>query len=602
MVKTGADRRPSSGRRVARRIAVATLAAAVAGGLAAGWVGVRGTNARDHLQRAAGLVQLLRQQVETGDAGAPPTLAALQAETRAARSNTGDPGWRFAGRTPVAGDDLAAVRTVAVALDELAHNGLPPLVEVAGQLTAAALAPKHGRIDLRPLQAAAPRIAAADAAVRLARSQVATIPLDGVVPRLREAVVELRQGLDRAAAITATAARSAALLPPLLGAHGRRTYLVLFQNLAEVRATGGMPGAYVVIGADRGAVRIVDQGSASALRTFARPVLPLDGNLRALYSDRLGKFPADVNFTPHFPTAARLAREMYRRRSGRTVDGVLATDPVALSYVLRTIGPVAVPGGTTLTAGNAVRVLLSEAYAGALGPVEQDNYFSAAAKATFGALMRRPVDPAAVLAQLAKAAGERRLLLWSAVPAEQAVVTGTVLDGTLPETDGATPTVGVFLNDGTGAKLSYYLRHSAELTVAGCRPDGRLDLRLRVTLRSTAPRSGLSPAVLGIALAGEPYTIRTNVLLVSPTGGGVVRVRMGGRPVAIGAGEEQRRAVGVVTVDLRPGATRTLEATLVSGIPPTGWGPTVTPRLRTTPGIGPARLSVRSADGCRIAR
>jgi hypothetical protein len=48
---------------------------------------------------------------------------------------------------------------------------------------------------------------------------------------------------------------------------------------------------------------------------------------------------------------------------------VLATDPVALSYLLAVTGPVTVPGGQTLTATTAVRELLSDAYRTLTGPV-----------------------------------------------------------------------------------------------------------------------------------------------------------------------------------------------------------------------------------------
>ena len=160
------------------------------------------------------------------------------------------------------------------------------------------------------------------------------------------------------------AARSTALLPPMLGASGPRTYLLLFQNPAELRATGGMPGAYVVIRADRGKIDITDQGTAAGdLGAFDKPVLELAESDQLLYGERLGIYPADVNLTPDFPTAGALVREMYRRRTGRLVDGVLATDPIALSYLLAMLGTVPVRGGTDLTAANAVSVLLSKAYA-----------------------------------------------------------------------------------------------------------------------------------------------------------------------------------------------------------------------------------------------
>jgi len=367
-----------------------------------------------------------------------------------------------------------------------------------------------------------------------------------------------------------------------------------------------MPGAFVVVEADHGAVRIVDQGTAAAtLRTFDAPVLPLSEDLSDLYTDRLGRFPADVNLTPDFATAAGLAREMYRIRTGRTVDGVVATDPVALSYLLRATGPVTPPTGAPLTADTAVRMLLSEVYLTMPAPEQQDAYFAGAARAVFDALIGRRADPRLAVLALARAAEERRLLMWSANPAEQEEIGRTVLAGALPAEDGAAPTVGVFLNDGSGAKLGYYLTHAAALTVGACMEDGTRELRLRVELGSTAPSSGLPPSVLGLGLSGAPYTLRTNVVVFSPVGGAVVDATLDGAPLELGTGVEQARAVSVATVDLPPGVRKTLDMTILTDVlPPAGAGSgagvaePMRPVLRTTPGITPWALRVTPGPAC----
>jgi hypothetical protein len=565
------------------------------------WVGARAVSARDHLLRAATLMRELRAQLEDVDS-AERTLNELQRATHAARSETQGPGWWLGAHTPFAGDDLAAVSTVAAALDDLAHDGLPPLVETAGMVNAGAIAPKGGRIDIGPIQRAAPHLAVAHAAVARARDRIAGISTGGLVAPLRSAVTDLLGDLQRTAKTIGIAARSTALLPPMLGVGGPRTYLVLFQNSAEVRATGGMPGAYVVFRADRGKIDIADQGTAAAdLKMFDAPVLKLAASDRALYSDRLGKFPADVNLTPDFPTAGALAREMYRKRTGRTVDGVLATDPVALSYALRAIGPVPVAGGPDLTAANAVRVLLSEVYARDVSSADQDRYFGAAARAVFHAVVHRRLPATKLMVQLARAAGERRLLVWSAHPAENALLAGTVLTGVLPAEDGTRPTVGIFLNDGSGAKLGYYLTQAAELRVVPrCRPDRRREMTLRVTLGSVAPASGLPPYVLGLGLSGDPYTVRTVVSIYSPTGGALGATALDGRPVPFGSGRSRHRAVGIVAVDLKPGTRRTLEVGLVTGkLPAAG---TVAPHLWTTPAVTAWKQSVGSAHRCPMSR
>ncbi|HET9517491.1 MAG TPA: DUF4012 domain-containing protein, partial [Actinoplanes sp.] len=364
----------------------------------------------------------------------------------------------------------------------------------------------------------------------------------------------------------------------------------------EVRATGGMPGAYLVVRAADGRVTIVDEGVAAALVAYDRPVLPLDADDLALYSEKMATFPGNVNLTPDFPTAAALAREMHRRRTGRTVDGVLATDPVALAHLMRAIGPVQVPGGDRLTAANTVSALLSRVYAERT-PEEQDRYFSAAARAIFQALLTRPVAPGALLAALARAAGERRLLVWSAEASENARLAGTVLAGVLPADAPARPTVGVFLNDGTGAKLSYYLAPAASLQVTDtCRRDRRRELRLRVSLRSTAPAKGLSRSVLGLERGGAPYTVRTLVSVYGPTRGALESMAVDGRPSAFGSGRDGRRRVGVLTVDLRPGQSRTIEATLLTA--PIDDAAEVRPQLRTTPLVTPWKQSVGTSNRC----
>jgi uncharacterized protein DUF4012 len=581
-----------------RPAALAALIVVSLGAAGAGWGWHRVTGCRDHLQHAAGLVVRLRDQLQQVDPAATRTLARLQAETRAARAQTRDPLWALGIRLPAAGRDLRAVRTVAAVLDDLATDGLPQLVATAGLLGAGSLTPVHGRLDPTPLRLAAPQLTTAATALAGARERVAGIATAGLRATVRAAVVQLEGELGRAARTARTAAYGATLLPPMLGADGPRDYLLLVQNLAEVRATGGMPGAYLVLRADRGAIRLVDQGTAADdLRSFTAPVLTLAESDRRLYTDRLGIYPADVNLTPDFPTAATLAREMYRRRTGRTVDGVLATDPVALSYLLRVVGPVTVPGGPRLTATNAVRVLLHDAYAG--HGVDQDRYSAAAAKAVFGALIGRPVPAAGLLGALVDAAGERRLLVWSAHPAENGLLGETVLAGALPASDGASPTVGVFLNDGSGAKLGYYLTQSAKLSVTpGCRADRRRELNLRFTLGSTAPRAGLSAQVLGLGLAGDPYTTRTNLSIYSPTGGAITEMRLDGAARSFSAGSDRRRAVGILTVDLAPGARRTLDVRLLTGGPAGGEGTTVTPRLWTTPGVADWPRTIESTDGC----
>jgi Protein of unknown function (DUF4012) len=566
--------------------------------LGVGWVGLRGAQASGHLGTAAHLFVQLKQQVESGDAGsAKRTLASLRRETDAARDETAGPAWSIGTVLPKVGDDMAAARTIAGALDLLADDALPPLLDAATGLESAVLAPEHGRIDLAALQRAAPSIAKADAVIRTVRARIAAVPTKGLDARIATRIPELLTALQRAEQLAGPAGRAMSLLPSMLGANGKRTYLLMFQNLAEMRATGGMPGAYIVIQADHGEISVVDQGTATGLRTFATPVLTLDPDLVDLHTERIATFPADVDLTPDFPTAATVMREMYRLRSGRTVDGVISADPVALSYLLQATGPVPIAGHAQLTAGTAVRQLLNDVYLRMPDNATQDAYFSEVARAVFNALFAQHGDPRAEVAALARSAGERRLLMWSAHADEQAEIATTVMAGTLPTDDGAHPTVGVFLNDGTGAKLGYYVRRSVSLATAGCLEDGTRELRLTVTLTSTAPKTGLPVSITGLALGGPGNVVRTNVMIYSPTGGSAVDTRLNGAETDVGLGVEKGRVVSVVTVDLAPGQTATVETGLITGALPASAG-ALTPRLVTTPAVTPWTTIIKPGPAC----
>ena len=179
-------------------------------------MGFRGWQARAHLVNAAGLARELSTQVLRGDLDrAQRTLAALQEQAGAARTATGDPSWGVARHVPYAGDDMAAVRTIAVAIDDLARQAFPALLRT--DLTT--LVPTEGRLDLARLRAASADLTAADAAVRRSRAGLDAVPAEDLVSQLGTAL-RVAYG-DRPAGRTDRGGRPAGrVLPALLGADG----------------------------------------------------------------------------------------------------------------------------------------------------------------------------------------------------------------------------------------------------------------------------------------------------------------------------------------------------------------------------------------------
>jgi hypothetical protein len=570
-----------------------------------GWVAWRSYQAYSHLQAASVQVSTLQQQLtddtSIDEAATMATIERLQGQAAAARAAVDDPVFRSATVLPFVGPNLDAVRQVSLTVDSLATQVMPSLLDVALTLRPAELAPTEGTINLEPIQRISPLLQQADDAVQQAGRTMAGIDRSAVLAPVGDAVLTLWRKLDQAAEVTEPGARIARLLPPMLGASAPRTYLVVFQNPAEPRATGGIFGSFAVVTADHGKVTIVEQGAASrTMGQFDPPAAGLTPKEQDLYGAKMARFPQDVNFSPDYPTAAKLFAEMYRQRSGITVDGVLAVDPVALSYTLDGAAPIDVGDGVTITAKNLVPVLLSTAYASFDTPDQSDRdaFLARATGKVFSELTSGGGKPRSILDGLRRAADERRVLIYSADPAEQADIAATGVSGAL---DQATdhPSIGVFLNDGTEAKLGYYLHNEVHVTNGDCGTDGRRELVVRVVLHYDAPADGLPHYVTGAA-TDRANTLRTNVLVFAPVGGGLINeTQRDGAPVAIDRGEDHSREVGSVTVELLPGASTQLTFTVLA--PPNVDGVTndVAPNLVLTPGVTPWVSSVDRYRECR---
>jgi hypothetical protein len=540
------------------------------------WIGVRGWQARTALTTAIPQVEELQRQVLSGDLdGAQVTLDALQLRTERARSLTSDPIWRIAAHLPWVGRNLSAVGGVARGVDDLADLVMPPVVASSGRLDLSALRPVKGRIDLAPLEAIAPMVAKASDAAALVSTGLDTINTDGLLDLIAGPVMDVQDRVRDLALTMRTGDRAARLLPPMLGADGPRRYLLLLQTNAELRATGGLPGAMTVITADDGVIQVADQVTAGGMPRYDEPVIDLAAEDTALFSDRLGRYMGDVNLTPDFPTAAAVTWEMWRRDTGEELDGVLATDPVALSYLLGATGPVDDGMGGQLTAADAVHVLLSAAYERYPEPTDQDAYFQGVAVNVFNAFVTGAGSPAAAMPALARAAGEHRLLVWSAHRDERAELAGTVLAGTMPteqvaDVAGSTSAVGVFFNDGTGSKMDYYLDTDVELVGSRCEA-GTIVYTVRATVASVAPADGaasLPAAVTGLGTHGVPKgSIGTNIVVLGALDGLVTSVMRDGHQLGVAAYTQGDRPAAVVTVELAPGESAMLEFELTDPVP-----------------------------------
>ena len=430
---------------------------------------------RSSLLDARAELQAMGEDFDVGDQKAAAE-SARRADDATSRADwhTHTPVWWASQLLPGIGDDVEAVRTVSAGAHDLTDGVLLPMVDAG--LTPDQLKPQDGRIPIEPLSRAADVLA--DAAPRLADADESAGRLEtsGLIGPVEGPVEELQTLLSGAARVARAAGVAAEVLPSMLGEEGERTYLVVFQNNAEVRATGGMPGSMVKLTARDGQLEMGRSFTPSDLADGTR-VLPARAYELELFQPRY-VVTARPTFNPDFPRNGELFAAFWKNSGRPAIDGVVSVDPVALSYLLDYTGPIAVGDRAQLTSDNAVEVLLRDSYE-ELDYKEQDEFFAQAARKIFNTVIRANGSPVELVSALARGIDERRVAVWSAHPEEQGPLAGEDIANELPQqTD--RPEIGVYVNGDKGDKLGYYL-HS-QVTVSASCSDGSQTITVDVTL------------------------------------------------------------------------------------------------------------------------
>lgn len=266
--------------------------------------------------------------------------------------------------------------------------------------------------------------------------------LGNAAPVLREAVddlayvdardlpFELRAQFIRThSLITALTDQSSMLAPynawlyDFLGFDGSRRYLVLFENDAELRATGGFTGSFALVDVNRGIATVVEmppQGTYAVqgqLVDFVASPDPLH-----LINSRW-EFQ-DANWFPDFPASAKKAASFYERAGGPTVDGVIAFTPAFGEKLLDLFGPLELNGAENLTVtSDNFRAIAQRTYDGMGEDAAAPKQILVDLVPAFFAKLSQenPRELAVPLARMIlEALKEKYLLLYAADPAQQA--------------------------------------------------------------------------------------------------------------------------------------------------------------------------------------
>jgi hypothetical protein len=579
------DGLPTSGHRWPRRLCwLAPIAVLILGAM---WLVLTAFLARDNLEAAKEEASSLTSLVRDGRiAEARSMIDSLQTHADRAHRLTTGPAWFLASNVPLLGEPLHTARGLSAATDQLSAQALRPLVDLADSVNPASLRRGGDQINIAALTTAEPGLGKIRDSLVQIQAQVSTLPASGWANSVNSARTDVLGQLDGLTRTVTAAHDAARILPVMLGRYGTMRYFIGLQNEAEARGTGGLPGAFAVVEAAHGKLKFTHFENDTALAGVTTGL-----NFGADFEGRYGvadptNFYVNSNISPHFPYAAETWAAMWQRKSGERVDGAIAVDPSALSYFLAVTGPAKLADGSSITAANIVAKTQQEPYQRFGDNAQRKAYLLEVAESVDKRLLSGDGDPTKLVRAATRAAGERRLLVWSSHPDVQAVLMNSDFGGTVPDT--SAPFVGLTVINASGNKLDYYLDRSVQWQRSGCGPSR--SVTATVTLTNNAPASGLSTYVTGRndnpSYATKPGDNRILVSYFATEGATLEAATMNGKVKAVFPQRENGHPVYEFDVELPRGVPQTLTLSLKE---PAGIGD---PWLIKQPLVRPLQMSI----------
>ncbi len=392
-------------------------------------------------------------------------IAAVDDAAHAFASAVDGPHWWLAAQIPWVKDQVAPLQAAGTAVEAVADDAIGPLIDVDGLTMLEEPPLEDGRIDPYLLEPYRAPLAVAATTLEDQGQALAEVDLSRSATIVQSAFVDLENQIGALSDLVTAASHAAEVLPGVLGGEGEREYVVMVQNNAEPRATGGIPGAFIQLTVDDGRFTVGRYATEGNL--LPDEPIPLTEDEERIFTFRLGYYPQDVNFTPEFPRTAELTAELWAQAYGTRPDGVISIDPVALGWMLGGAEPLDADG-TEITSANLSHVMLNRVYFLYEDPSEQDAFFARTSRELFALMLE---GPESLLDGVEHAIDDNRLLVWLAEDEAQDLVDETSVAGAFLEDGGA---LGVFVNDGSGAKIGYYVDTTVTVTDYVC-TDGSLD-------------------------------------------------------------------------------------------------------------------------------
>jgi len=168
-------------------------------------------------------------------------------------------------------------------------------------------------------------------------------------------LLKIRDSLDQSSSLLAQSKPLLKILPDLMGNPNPKIYMILFQNDAELRPTGGFMTAYAFLKVTKG--KIEPMGSYDIYDLDARfsKNIPAPDPIRK-YLEEKRWYIRNMNLNPDYKISMDVFNEALKNIGGLPpFDGIIAIDTQFPVELLKVIGPIGVGGWGNFSAANDPR-------------------------------------------------------------------------------------------------------------------------------------------------------------------------------------------------------------------------------------------------------
>lgn len=202
---------------------------------------------------------------------------------------------------------------------------------------------------VQTLDAISPQLEGVSAKLKLADEELSKInpnryPKEINGTPVRGRIIQVQETLDSGARALSEAKPLISLLPVLLGQDGEKTYMLLFQNDAELRPTGGFLTAYAYIKVNKGKITPQDSFDIYQLDNRFTKRIPAPDAIKK-YLDEDVWHLRNMNISPDYRVSMDTFSQYMRDIPGTPkVDGIIAIDTQVPVMLLQILGPIGVGG------------------------------------------------------------------------------------------------------------------------------------------------------------------------------------------------------------------------------------------------------------------